>query len=299
MVSALQFIISFITILVMPVSTQSINNEKLKKQISDELAKQPGVYAVAFKNLSTGEELLINEHFSYHAASTMKTPVLIEAYKQAAANKFALTDSILIHNEFKSIVDGSVYSLDLKDDSEPELYAKVGSKVPLKELLYQMIIRSSNLATNLMIELVGAKNVTKTMRRLGAKNTHVLRGVEDSKAYQKGLSNTLTAYDLMRIFTRLAEGKVVNKDASEQMITILLDQKFKDLIPAKLPAEVKVAHKTGWITGTRHDSGIVYLPDGRKYVLVLMSKGITDDKAGIHAMATVSRLIYDHVIGKK
>lgn len=294
MISSL-LIISFITAVAVPGSPQNTGNEKLKKQINDELAKQTGVFAVAFKDLSTGEELLINGQLSYHAASTMKTPVLIEAYKQAATRRFALTDSILIHNCFKSIVDSSIYSLNSTDDSEPGLYSKIGSKVPIKELLYQMIINSSNLATNLVIELVGAQNVTQTMRSMGAKNTHVLRGVEDNKAYQKGLSNTLTAYDLMQIFTRIAQGKAVSNEASEQMVSILLDQKFNEIIPAKLPADVKVAHKTGWITGVRHDSGIVYLPDGKKYVLVLLSKGLTDDKAGINAMSAVSRMIYDHV----
>jgi beta-lactamase class A len=171
----------------------------------------------------------------------------------------------------------------------------VGKKRTVADLTYDMIIVSSNLATNLVIEYVDAKKVTQTMRELGAKDIHVLRGVEDNKAYEQGLNNTTTAFDLMLIFEHLAKGELVSKEACNDMIRILLDQKFKEIIPAKLPEDVKVAHKTGSITGVRHDSGIVFLPDGRKYVLVLLSKEMKNADAGIESMATVSRMIYDYV----
>jgi len=269
--------------------------DQLKQRVIDTLAAQKGFFAVAFKDLSTGRELLINEHENFHAASTMKTPVMIEVYKQAAKKKFSLKDSLTVNNEFKSIVDGSPFSLDSADDSEFELYKQVGQKKTVYDLMYQMIIASSNFATNMMIELVGAKNVTASMRGLGAKDIHVLRGVEDQKAYDKGLINTVTAYDLMLIFEQIAKGKVVNRKACSEMINILLDQKFNDIIPAKLPPTVKVAHKTGWITGLHHDSGIVFLPDGRKYILVLLSKKLEDEKAAVNAMASVSEMIYKYL----
>lgn len=100
----------------------------------------------------------------------------------------------------------------------------------------------------------------------------VLRGVEDIKAYRKGLSNTTTAYDLMLIYEQLGKGTFLDKSSCQRMINILLDQEHNDLIPANLPTEVKVAHKTGFITKILHDSGIVFLPDGRQYVLVILSK---------------------------
>ncbi len=267
----------------------------LNEQITAELAKSDGVFAVAFKDLSTGETLFINEKTNFHAASTMKTPVMIEVYKQATAGKFSLTDSIEVKNEFKSIVDGSLYSLSADDDSEQDLYIHVGTKRTVADLVYDMIIVSSNLATNIVIELVDAKKVTQTMRSLGASDIHVLRGVEDQKAYNQGLSNTTTAYDLMVIFEALAKGEVVSTQASDDMIEILLDQRFNDIIPAQLPREVKVAHKTGSITGVHHDSGIVILPDGRKYVLVLLSKELADFDSGTASLANVSKLIYSYV----
>jgi len=273
-------------------NSQTSSMQLLKQQIINELAKQKGTFAVAFKNLQNGNELLINEHENFHAASTMKTPVMIEVYKQADEGKFSLSDSIVIKNEFKSIVDSSVYSLDSSNDSETEIYRHIGEKRTFYQLVYDMIIASSNLATNLIIEHVGAKNVTESMHVLGAKDILVLRGVEDNKAFDKGLNNTTTAYDLMTIFTKMAQGKTVNKKASEAMINILLDQTFNTIIPANLPKDVKVAHKTGSISGVHHDSGIVFLPDGRKYVLVILSKDLEGEDAAVKAMAHVSEMIY-------
>jgi len=272
-------------------------SDRLKEQIEKELAQQPGTFAVAFKDLSTGQQILIHERENFHAASTMKTPVMIEVFKQVAAGKLSLQDSILVKNDFKSIVDGSTYSLDPAEDSELALYTQTGKKRTLFSLVYDMIIVSSNLATNIVIELVDAKKVTETMRELGAKDILVLRGVEDDKAFEKGLINRITAYDLMLIYEKMAKGEIVNQEASKAMIDILLDQRSKSVIPAKLPANVKVAHKTGNYGGVvRHDSGIVFLPDGRKYVLVILSRELKDDEAATKAMANVSELIYEYVV---
>jgi beta-lactamase class A len=270
--------------------------QNLRQRIIHEFSSQKGTFALAFKDVKTGKQLLINEKEVFHAASTMKTPVMIEVFQLAHAKKISLTDSIIIKNEFKSIVDSSLYSLDSTDDSERELYKHLGAKRSVYQLVYDMIISSSNLATNIVIEKVGAVNVTKTMRGYGANDIRVLRGVEDQKAYDKGLNNTITAYDLMLIFEKLAKGKAVDKKASRAMINILFDQKFNTIIPAQLPKDVKVAHKTGDITGVHHDSGIVFLPDGRKYVLVMLSKNIEEEDKAIKAMANASEMIYQYMM---
>ena len=271
----------------------------LQSDIEKELSGKKGTFAVAFRDLKTGRQISINDKETFHAASTMKTPVMIEVYKQAAEGKFSLNDSIELKNEFKSIVDGSPFSLDSTDDSEFELYKHIGEKRTIAALLYQMIIVSSNFATNLIIEKVGAQNVTQSMRELGAKDIQVLRGVEDNKAFEKGLINTTTARDLMLIFEKIANGQAVNAGSSQAMIKILLDQKFNEIIPALLPPGVRVAHKTGSITHVHHDSGIVMLPDGRQYVLVLLSKDWEDEKQTIQTMANISLLIYKYVTGKR
>jgi beta-lactamase class A len=269
--------------------------DDLKSDIVDTLARQSGTFAVAFRDLATGDTLLINESEIFHAASTMKTPVMIEVYKQVAGGRFSMDDSITIYNAFKSIVDGLIYELDSIDDSDRTLYKQIGQRRTLSALVYDMIIVSSNLATNMVMGLVGADEVTRTVRGLGAKDTQVLRGVEDKKAFDKGLINVTTAQDMMILFSLIAQGKAVSPEASADMTRILLDQKFNEIIPARLPADVKVAHKTGSITGVRHDCGIVMLPDGRKYVLVLLSKEMKDEEAGIRAMAAVSEMIYAYV----
>ena len=267
----------------------------LQQEVQQMMEEADGDFALAFKDLETGYVMEYNATEEFHAASTMKTPVMIEVYKQAAAGAFSFADSVLIKNEFKSIVDGSPYSLSVTDDSEGELYNMLGKKRTIADLTYDMIIVSSNLATNLVIELVDAKNVNQTMRDLGAKDINVLRGVEDIKAFEQGLSNTTTAHDLQLIFEKIAAGEVVNKESSDDMIDILLDQRFNDIIPAYLPERVKVAHKTGSITGVHHDSGIVFLPDGRKYVLVLLSKNLPDFDKGTELLARVSEKIYQHM----
>jgi beta-lactamase class A len=267
--------------------------DELKADIQKELNEVEGRFAVAFKDLITGETILINEDSVFHAASTMKVPVMIEVFKQAKEGKFSLTDSMEIKNEFKSIVDSSLYSLLETDDSDTLLYDHTGERRSVSSLMYDMIIVSSNLATNLIIDKVGALNAQQTVRDMGTKSMKVLRGVEDGKAYEAGLINTTTAYDLMVIFEKMARYQAIDSVSSAEMIKILLDQTFNDIIPAKLPSDLKVAHKTGWITGVHHDCGIVFLPGGRKYVLVLLSKNLKDEDAGVAAMARVSKMVYD------
>ena len=278
---------------------QAQNLESLKTKIDSIFKSLDGDFSIAFKVVDDGKSLiLINEKMIFHAASTMKTPVMIEVFKQAAENKFNLDDSIEIKNEFTSIVDDSIYSLDITDDSGEELYNFIGKKKTIRQLVFDMITVSSNLATNILIELVGAKNTTETLRSIGANDIKVLRGVEDNKAFQLGLNNVVTAFDLMLMYQYLAKHELVSHEASKEMINILLHQKHNSRISAKLPPDVKVAHKTGSITGVGHDSGIIFLPDGRKYVLVLLSKNVKDEKAVIEAQAEVSKIIYEYVVEK-
>ena len=269
----------------------------MRREILTVFAQQPQArFAVAFRDLSTGVSFYINEHESFHAASTMKTPVLIEAFKLISGHQLSLDEPVSIHLDFVSIADSSRYILDSASDSEKGLYGLAGQKLPLRELLYKMITESSNLATNLVIERVGAPRVMATMREMGAKDIRVLRGVEDNKAFEKGINNTTTAYDLLLLFDALASGRAVDSASCSAMIAILKDQHFKESIAGRLPMDVVVASKSGWITGVCHDSGIVFLPDGRRYVVVLLSKGIDDEVVAHDVLARVSRIIYDHVV---
>ena len=270
------------------------NIEKLTAEIKNKLDSAKGIYGLVYKDLQTGENIFYNEKENFHAASTMKTPVMIEVFKQAEEGSFSLDDSILVKNEFKSIVDSSLYRMDISEDSGENLYQFIGGKKTIRQLVYDMITVSSNLATNILIDLVHAENVMRTMKEIGAENIKVLRGVEDIKAFEKDLNNTTDAFDLMLIFEKIATGEIISKKACSEMINILLNQEFNSRIPALLPSDVKVAHKTGSITGIEHDGGIVILPDGRKYILVILSKGIPGSKLKTNIQAELSRMIYDY-----
>jgi beta-lactamase class A len=272
------------------------DKQQLLAAIQQVFSSQPGVFALAAKHLPDGDTLFINEREMFHAASTMKTPVMIEIFRQAAEGKNRLEDTLLVRNEFFSIVDGSSYQLTPADDSDDEVYQKIGTGQTIEYLLFHMITRSSNLATNLLMTLATGEQVTATLRNLGAPTMQVMRGVEDSKAYRQGLNNITSAFDLMKVFEQIALGKAVNKEASQQMVNILLQQFYKDLIPAKLPEGTRVAHKTGWITGVHHDSGIIFLPGGGQLVLVLLSKKATDEPATKQMLATIARLVYDFYV---
>lgn len=279
-------------------SASGNNSKKWKKlqiKIQDLIEKSGGTVAVAFEDLKTSERLFINEKIQMHAASTMKTLVMIEVFKQASQGQFELSDSLLIKNEFNSIVDGSAYSLDMSDDSDSTIYQKIGDKMSIRDLIKQMITMSSNLATNMLIDRVGAKNVMITMKEIGANRIQVLRGVEDIKAYQQGLNNTTDAYDMLLIMKAIASKQVVSEAACHDMIEILTDQKFNNKIPALLPPEVKIAHKTGSITAIDHDAAIVYVTPEHPYILVVLTKGIEDHKKAEDLIARISKLIYDAV----
>lgn len=270
--------------------------EILERSINTQIDSIDGTVAVAFYSLSEPKDsVLIHVDEKFHAASTMKVPVMIELFKQASEGKLNLNDSVILKNEFKSIVDGSLYSMDINDDSDDIIYKQIGTLVAIKDLMHSMVTVSSNLATNVLIELVDAKKTTATMRELGAKNIEVLRGVEDQKAYEQGLSNSTTAKDLMVIMKAIANSTAGNQKDCEAMIAILKEQQHNDMIPLYLPKQVNVAHKTGSITGVHHDAAIVYLPDGRAYVLVLLSKDLKDFDKATDQLAKISKTFYDYV----
>ncbi len=210
----------------------------------------------------------------FHAASTMKVPVMIELYRQEAAGYLSLDDSLLVENQFRSIVDGSVYSIE--DDSDDTIYDKLGSFMTMRELAYNMITVSSNLATNLLIDRLSADSVQATSERLGTLNAKTVRGVEDLKAFDQGLSNSMTSRDLAILMEAIRTGIAVSPASDQEMVELLLSQFFNSMISAGVPREAKVAHKTGSITSVHHDAAIIYPPEDDSFVLVVMTDGIED-----------------------
>ncbi|HXO21039.1 MAG TPA: serine hydrolase [Thermoanaerobaculia bacterium] len=271
----------------------------LAKRVDDALwhslggGRSKATVAVAYVDLGTGETFLRNERVRAHAASTMKVPVMLALFQAVDRRELALDRAIPVRNEFKSIVDGSPYTLDPKQDGDPELYQAVGSTRTLDELIRRMIDKSSNLATNLLIDLIGASRVTDEMRLLDANEIQVLRGVEDQKAFDAGFNNIVTAYDLMLVMKAIASGQSASKASNERMVEILKAQEFNEKIPAGLPPGTPVAHKTGDITGVHHDAAIVYPPGKSPYVLVVLTTGFADDKVANGVIAAISRAVWE------
>jgi len=254
------------------------------------IAAHPGkTIAVAYYDFNSGATLLRNENEVFHAASTMKVPVMFGIFEAVSRGELRLEQPVRVKNDFVSILDGSHYALEAREDSDPQLYDEVGRELPLQELVRRMIDRSSNLATNIVIEFIGAPKVMEQMKAIGATRIQVLRGVEDDKAYHAGMNNTTTAYDLMLVFRALGERRVISPDASDRMLEILLAQEHNDGIPAGLPRGTRVAHKTGSITEISHDAGIVFRPDGSKYVLVVLTRGFKDGDEAQRVIAKIAK----------
>jgi len=252
-----------------------------------------------FRTLDGRDSLFLNPDLRFHAASTMKLPVMIQVFRDADSARMRLDDPVDVRRTFRSILDGSAYDLDPADDSDSTLYARVGGQASVSELVELMITKSSNLAANLLIDLVSAARINRTAHQLGADSIAVLRGVQDIPAFNAGLNNTTTARDLGALLWAIAHAQAASPEACHQMIGVLERQRFNDGIPAMLPRGTRVAHKTGDITGINHDAAIVYPRRGSPYVLVVLTRGVTDMKTSSRLIAELSAMVYRHVTGRR
>lgn len=258
--------------------------------IQQRIQKSGADVAVAFATLDGKSTWSFHDDEVFHAASTMKIPVMIELFHQARQGQLKLSDTLAIKNEFHSLVDGSTFTLDSKDDSETELYKAEGQTRTLSQLCDLMITVSSNFATDLLVDKLGVANIRATVHALHADGINVLRGVEDNKAYEKDLNNTTTARGLLTLLEAIATGRAVDQAASQQMIAILQRQTFNEGIPAGLPPGTRVAHKTGELPKLHHDAAIVFAP--RPFVLVILVRGMAERKDSAALMADITRSIY-------
>jgi beta-lactamase class A len=265
-------------------------DEKLAADLSIRIAKSGADVAVAFRTLDGKDEWFSRADEEFHAASTMKIPVMIELFHQVREGKLKLDDPLSIKNEFHSLADGSIYALDPADDSETDLYKAVGQTRVVNQLCELMVTVSSNLATNLLVEKLGVGNIRAMVQALHADGMNVLRGVEDNKAYEKGMNNTTTARGLLILLEAIAKGQAVDADSSRQMVEILARQRFNEAIPAGVPPGTRVAHKTGELTKIHHDAAIVYAP--RPFVLVILVRGLAESADSAALMADITRRIY-------
>ena len=264
--------------------------ERLAERMARAPARAVGLY---YRGLVGSDSVQIGANLRFHAASTMKVPVMIQLFRDADAGLLRLDDSLTVHVAFPSLVEGQAFVVGRKDDSDSTLYAWEGRNRSVRDLLELMITRSSNLATNILIERVGAARAQTSARALGAWSIQVLRGVEDGQAYRAGLNNTTTARDLGVLLLAIAQGRAASRAACDSMLAILGRQEFNEGIPAGVPPGTRVAHKTGWVGEVvYHDAAIVYPAHGAAYVLTVLTGGIKEDSVAHNLVADLSRMVY-------
>ncbi|HJT17174.1 MAG TPA: serine hydrolase [Thermoanaerobaculia bacterium] len=251
---------------------------------------------IAFYDAQTTIQWAYNGDHYFHAASTMKLAVLLGVFRQVERGELTLEAPVHIRNRFTSIVNQQPFMLDLGRDADPDVYGHLGRTLSVRELAYWMITKSSNLATNLLVEIVGVPTIQKALDEMEIDGVRILRGVEDQAAFEAGLNNEVTANGLLKLLRIVADGRAYSKKASDEMLNIMLEQQYRSGIPAGLPKAARVAHKTGNISTVHHDAGIVFIEERKPYVLVILTQFAAETGRG-KAVADVSRDIYNTISG--
>ena len=267
----------------------------LRNQIA-EIEKESGAKAIALalRDLETGFELHYHADRWFHAASTIKVPILLGAFAAIDRGDLLPHSRVHVRNRFLSIVEDIPFRVDSSRDANSAVHNAIGKMMRVDELAYHMITTSSNLATNLLLGVIGAPAINQTLRELDVEDgIELKRGVEDELAFEKGINNMVTADGLLRILVMLAEGKAFSPALSRRMMDILHGQEFNQGIPARLPKGARVAHKTGEISTVAHDAGVVYLPKRKPYALVILTEWDPAASGRSRTIATISHAIYE------
>ncbi len=262
---------------------QDANRDLLRRKLTTEIEKVAnnldGVMGVAIKDLTTGEEILLNDQLTFPTGSSIKIPVLIELYKQAAEGKYKLTDQRRVERQDK--VGGSGVIVNFGDHT---------SQLSLHDLAMLMIVLSDNTATNMLIDQVGMANVNRAMDELGLKQIRLRRKMIDQAASARGDENTATPREALALMEKLYRGQVGNRQLSDDALKILKLRKNSP-VPRLLPANVEIANKPGGIEGVACDWAVVYVPN-RPYAIAVMTN--YNGEGADDAIAKVSKLAYDY-----
>jgi beta-lactamase class A len=233
----------------------------------------------------------------FHAASTIKVPVLIAVYDAIEQHRFEPHSRVHVRNRFLSLADGRPFRVSQGNDANAEVHAAIGHMLTVHELAEHMIVTSSNLATNLLLDLVGVEEARASLARLHLGGIDLQRGVDDEAAWAAGLNNRVTAAGLCDAMRMIEEGKAISAEASRAMLDILHQQRFRSGIPAGLPEDARVANKTGEISTIAHDAGIVYLDGRDAYVVVILTEWAPDVDGRQETIARISRAVYEYMTG--
>ena len=254
--------------------------------------------AVALLDFESGFRFSLAGDRWFHAASTIKLAVLLAVFRAADEGRLRLDNSLHVRNRFVSAADGSPFRVDPSSDAMPELYQAIGRTAKISALTEGMIVASSNLATNLLLDFLGVEYARNVLRDAQVSGVELRRGVEDRTAHEKGIDNEATADGLLTLLSAL-RGDFLKKESKEQAIHILLAQRFNSMIPAGLPAHATVAHKTGEISTACHDVGIVYLPEREPYIAVILTEFDAEQNGRRETVAAISEVIYRSLTGRE
>ena len=252
--------------------------------------------AVALLDFDSGLRFSLAGDRWFHAASTIKVAVLLAVFRAVDEGRLRLDDSLHVRNRFISAADGFPFRLDSDSDALPKLYQAIGRTVNISTLAEGMIAASSNLATNLLLDLVGVEYARNVLRDAQVSGVQLRRGVEDHAAHERGIDNQVTADGLLTLLCAVRSNFLSN-ESREHAIRILLAQRFKSMIPAGLPAHATVAHKTGEISTACHDMGIVYLPERQPYIAVILTEFDSEQDGRRETVAAISEVIHRALTG--
>jgi beta-lactamase class A len=236
----------------------------------------------------------LNSERWFHAASTIKVPVLLGVFDAIEQGRLELHSRVHVRNRFRSVVDGRPYRVNSDRDANADVHAAIGRTLTVRELATHMIVTSSNLATNLLVDIVGVSGIGQTLERLQLQGIELVRGVEDETAWEQGVYNRITADGLCRALRIIEERSAISHDACEAMLEILHQQRFRSGIPAGLPEDARVANKTGEMSTAAHDAGIVYLEGRAPYVVVILTEWQPDGSQRRQTIARISRIVYEY-----
>jgi beta-lactamase class A len=253
--------------------------------------------AVALHDTESGVELHYDADRWFHGASTIKVAILLAVYGEIDRGRLVPQSRLHVRNRFLSAYDGSPFRVLADRDADSDVHAAIGKTMRVSELALHMIATSSNLATNLLLDLIGLETVQRTIDRFGLTGLDVRRGVEDEKAFENGIVNRATANGLVGLLRLIAEERAYTPELSREMLDILHQQEFKKGIPARLPREVRVAHKTGDISTVAHDAGVVYAPGRKPYVIAILTQWKADAGNRSSTIASISHDVYDQLRG--
>lgn len=258
-----------------PISPRENASASLSAVINQVLEKKEGTYSIAVENLKTGETYFLNEHRTYQSGSLYKLWVMAAVYSQIENNALKKSD-ILSQNI--SVLNSKFYiSPEDAEQTEGTLTLSVS------DALNSMITVSDNYAALLLSEKIGLSRVASFLKS---------NGFTESSVGTNGDAPATTASDIALFLKKTYQGKLADKDHTDEMINLLKGQKLNNKIPKYLPGDQVIAHKTGEIYGFSHDAGIIYTDNG-DYILVLLSES-DDPAAAEESLADISFGIYTY-----